>query len=329
MSKTFKEKSYIIDEFDLYKILGIEPSLQHENLILYYQELVRKYHPARHSFQLLSSQEIKEIRLIFSKISIAYNILSDPNNREKYDQERNRVLNEENISDLKELYERFKDLKREKPFKDKLHILNEADLYVILDVDPEIPEKDLRVHYRILVNKYHPDKYSFQMLSKQELNELNHIFAKISDAYNTLKDPEKRKQYDEHRKFILTQAKTKEREEVTLNNIFKDSDIDPEKARKEQADKFFNKGLKDFNNNLLDNAIKNFKSAIEILPKEAKFHCCLGLTLEKKGWHEYAKTEFRITLNFDPNNKTALEKINQNNVKNNPGLLSRIKSIFK
>ncbi len=338
-NKPFKEKLHLINEYDLYKILDISPEITQEQLVIHYNELSKKLHPARYSFQLLSSQESKEMKAIFDKISDAYSILSDPQSRFRYTHLRNDAVLKNQTEEIKNLYEKFKETKKDKAFKDKSHILGEGDLYVILDISPDITQEELVQHYKKLVKKYHPDKYSFQLLSSQELKEVNAIFAKISDAYNTLKEPQSRVNYNEIRKNVLLQAQTRNiiLEQKTVDSLFKDSKIDPEKAKKEQANKFLIQGIDDYNNSSFDNAIKNIKAAIEIVPKEAKYHAYLGMAMEKKGWVEYAKSEYKIALSYDPNNKIAQEKIKALNSKEapeksenkHPGLISKLTSIFQ
>lgn len=75
------------------------------------------------------------------------------------------------------------------------------DYYEILGLseeDKQLGEKDfnskLKKNYRSLAAKWHPDKFSTK--SEDEKNEAEEKFKEISEAYNTLSDSEKRKQYD-------------------------------------------------------------------------------------------------------------------------------------
>jgi DnaJ-class molecular chaperone len=335
-TKALKEKAYVLAEYELYTILGVEPGITQEQLMVNYKDLVKKYHPARASFQLMSARDLRDHKLIFAKLSNAYNILIDPESRNKYDSLRKETHIV--VNGFQDIYEKMAAAIHEKPFKSKLHILDETDLYVILDVDPAISGEELTRHYRQLAKKYHPDKYSFQIISGKELKELNLIFAKITDTYNLLKDPDQRARYDQTRVMAEQKGESSFTPPSTTENIFRNSKIDPEKAKKEQAEKFFILGKNDFNNNQLDNAIKNLKSAIEIFQKEGKYHFYLGQAMEKKGWHEYAKSEYKLTLLYEPQHLTALEKMKQYDMpapdlsqkdKKTPGLFNKITSIFQ
>ncbi len=64
---------------------------------------------------------------------------------------------------------------------------NEADYYAILEVKPDADEETLRVAYRRLAWRYHPDIAGPEGLERMR---------EINIAYQTLSDPERRKVYD-------------------------------------------------------------------------------------------------------------------------------------
>jgi curved DNA-binding protein len=63
------------------------------------------------------------------------------------------------------------------------------DYYKILGVSKNATQDDIKKAYRKLALKYHPDKNSGNKASEDK-------FKDIGEAYEVLKDPEKRKQYD-------------------------------------------------------------------------------------------------------------------------------------
>ncbi len=68
-----------------------------------------------------------------------------------------------------------------------------VDYYKVLGVAPEASADDIKKAYRRLARKYHPD------VSKEKDAEAR--FKEVGEAYEVLKDPEKRAEYDQLRRF--------------------------------------------------------------------------------------------------------------------------------
>ncbi len=66
---------------------------------------------------------------------------------------------------------------------------NKKDYYEILGIERNATEEELKKAYRRLAMKYHPDKNPNDKNAEQ-------MFKEISEAYEVLKDPEKRSKYD-------------------------------------------------------------------------------------------------------------------------------------
>ncbi len=69
------------------------------------------------------------------------------------------------------------------------------DYYSILGIDKQAPDREVKRAYYGLARDLHPDKAK----SPEEARENAEKLAVISRAYNTLKDPKKRAEYDEKR----------------------------------------------------------------------------------------------------------------------------------
>ncbi len=70
----------------------------------------------------------------------------------------------------------------------------EKDLYKILGVSENADTAEIKKRYRELAKKYHPDKNKGDQAAEAK-------FKEVSEAANILTDPEKRKQYDQMRKY--------------------------------------------------------------------------------------------------------------------------------
>ncbi|MBV8490161.1 MAG: DnaJ domain-containing protein [Candidatus Eremiobacteraeota bacterium] len=68
--------------------------------------------------------------------------------------------------------------------------MNFKDYYTVLGVPKGAAEKDIKSAYRKLARKWHPDQ------NPENVKEAEKRFQEISEAYEVLGDPEKRKKYD-------------------------------------------------------------------------------------------------------------------------------------
>ena len=65
----------------------------------------------------------------------------------------------------------------------------EKELYKILEVEEDASEEEIKLAYRRLAKKYHPDLNKNDPKAKDK-------FIKLHEAYDTLSDPQKRKIYE-------------------------------------------------------------------------------------------------------------------------------------
>lgn len=72
--------------------------------------------------------------------------------------------------------------------------MNNKDLYKILGVSENASQDEIKKAYRELAKKHHPDR-------NPNDKENENRFKEISDAYSVLRDPDKRKKYDQMRKY--------------------------------------------------------------------------------------------------------------------------------
>lgn len=63
------------------------------------------------------------------------------------------------------------------------------NLYKILEVDSGASREVIKKAYRVLAEKYHPDRVGSSKQSESKMRQINH-------AYSVLSDPEKRRDYD-------------------------------------------------------------------------------------------------------------------------------------
>src|SRR6266513_3623021 len=68
----------------------------------------------------------------------------------------------------------------------------QKDFYAVLGVPAAASQDEIKKQYRKLASKHHPDKNPSDSKAAER-------FKEISEAYQVLGDPEKRKQYDQMR----------------------------------------------------------------------------------------------------------------------------------
>jgi tetratricopeptide (TPR) repeat protein len=75
-------------------------------------------------------------------------------------------------------------------------------LYQILEIPTDANEREIKRAYHTLAKRLHPDKAS----GEEEAKRLEEEMAAVSQAYNTLKDPKRRAEYDVQIKGVKAQA---------------------------------------------------------------------------------------------------------------------------
>lgn len=204
------------------------------------------------------------------------------------------------------------------------------DLFETLGVPYDVEDGALKKAYLKLAKKYHPDKYTEE---NEEKLEAQRIFSKITVAYNTLNDPNKRKHYLELRRLLASHlpegqtnipsaennstAPAPSQQNVAQNvapppvqNEPKKTEVQygssAEKIKEDQARSFFDFGTQLLKKNDTENAIEQFKKAINTKNDIAEFHTQLGIAYQKKNWSGMAINEFKLALKY--NSKDSVSK---------------------
>ncbi|ETN08087.1 hypothetical protein PPTG_11955 [Phytophthora nicotianae INRA-310] len=71
------------------------------------------------------------------------------------------------------------------------------DYYKVLGVSKQFSDRELKKAYRQLALQYHPDKAE----NAEDKEAAKEKFVEVSEAYEVLSDPDKRKEYDDARRF--------------------------------------------------------------------------------------------------------------------------------
>ena len=94
--------------------------------------------------------------------------------------------------------------------------------YEVLGVKEKATQQEIKVAYRKLALKYHPDKNASDLHAENK-------FKEVAEAYAVLSDQEKRKEYDEKKNGCRTQSKNNDTNtrsaEEAMSDIFNITDI--------------------------------------------------------------------------------------------------------
>ncbi|WP_339460426.1 J domain-containing protein, partial [Nodularia spumigena] len=99
---------------------------------------------------------------------------------------------------------------------------NKEDYYKILEITPRATFQEIKAAYRLLCQEYHPDKMPPGTPAKAR-KYVEERFKQLNEAYSTLSDPEKRRQYDlnSYADVVSSQQSTSEVSTVNnFNNVF-------------------------------------------------------------------------------------------------------------
>ena len=132
----------------------------------------------------------------------------------------------------------------------------QRDYYLTLKISPNASTKEIKASFRRLARQYHPDL-------NPDNPEAAESFKTISEAYDTLSDPLKRRCYDRDRATTRFQRDYN----VTTNNYSSNYDS-PELIRKTQdAQYFYLRGIAQAKAKQYQKAIVEYSKAIALDPK--------------------------------------------------------------
>ena len=143
----------------------------------------------------------------------------------------------------------------------RLERLDEADHYAVLGLPHKSSTEEIREAYYYLARRYHPDRFRTGHL-QDLLDRMEAYFSKVTEAYNTLFDPDRRTHYDEEQ-VSSTASKSSE----------------PQQDTAYLARQNFARGKLLVDKKQLPDAVKFFENAIELDPSRAVYHLELGRIL--------------------------------------------------
>jgi DnaJ-domain-containing protein 1 len=200
---------------------------------------------------------------------------------------------EESAKDGEVTLEQYLDqIEKAETFYDVLKVYQDSDLALI------------KTNYFSFAKKFHPDKFHTESGSKIH-QRVQHAFTQLSQAYDTLKDPEAREVYNfkmrrelerlQNRKALLEEMEAKG-ESVDMSN-------EAGLRAMEQAREEFDYGFDYLMNDDLAAAVPFLARAVSLAPKQARYHAYYGKALSylEKNRHQ-AEKEIVTAIKIEPQN---------------------------
>jgi tetratricopeptide (TPR) repeat protein len=140
------------------------------------------------------------------------------------------------------------------------------DHYGVLGIDRTARDRPIRDAYYALARRYHPDRFRSGPLADL-LPKFEGFFMSVTEAYNTLVDPERRAEYDEQLTSARAGAEAKGADTAYL------------------AKENFRRGRALASQRKFTEAVTFLENAIQLDPNQAEFHLELGLVMSRNPRH--------------------------------------------
>ena len=179
--------------------------------------------------------------------------------------------------------------------------------YDVLGVSKESSPVQMKTKYYELARRYHPDRY--RRSEPSLVSRLESAFARITQAYDTLRDDNLRANYDAKLKArqkaqqLADAAAPKVTTPATTPGAKADSTPHAGLSVAERAERQFKEGLEALELGQRKVAVGLFAAAAKAVPKEARYHAHYGrLLAEHEHTRRAAEAELQAAIKLDPQN---------------------------
>lgn len=218
--------------------------------------------------------------------------------------------------------------------------MSEMSFYQILDVSKSASQAEIKKAYFGLARKYHPDLFD-RDIAEQQKEKIAEVFDRITKAYHTLSDEDKREEYDKElaeeevddKRGVAKKAEIKFRQAKTLYN----------QARYEEAMAYLDEAIRlDAHRSAYflllamvetkiptysKKAEEHFIKAIKLEPWSPDGYLGLGIMYKNAGLKVKAANQFNKALRVDPGSPSALKELKELDKPKSKGGLKDIKDM--
>lgn len=185
-----------------------------------------------------------------------------------------------------------------------LQRLNKAtNHYEVIELSPGAKTSEIKEAYYAMARRYHPDR--FHLKSGTRLHaQISSAFARVTQAYETLTDPNARAGYDQNlervQQFSATQA-TKAEAVESVDEF--ELDMDPGETEYGRAEYNFREGFGALQQGRINAAITHLANASRLEPQEARYRAHYGRALAAdENTRRLAENEIQAAVKLEPAN---------------------------
>jgi len=178
--------------------------------------------------------------------------------------------------------------------------------YDVLGVQREISAPDLKTVYYQLARRYHPDR--FRKTDAALLPQIESAFARITQAYDTLRDDQLRSSYDaklaaRKKAEQLADTAPKPSTPVSQPEPVADGAAEPVMSAAQRAETQFKEGFAALELGQKKAALGLFASAVRAVPNEPRYRAFYGQMLAgHEATRRAAEAELSAAIKLDPKN---------------------------
>jgi curved DNA-binding protein CbpA len=158
---------------------------------------------------------------------------------------------------------------------------NAANYYEVIELPLTAQSSEIKEAYYAMARRYHPDRFHLKSGTKLHA-EISSAFARVTQAYETLTDPNARSVYDQTLQRSNAFSKTTEKTVPAAPNGGASDDLDFEGGQETEtgrAEYHFREGFGALQQGRIGAAIKHLSNAARLQPHEARYRAHYGRAL--------------------------------------------------
>jgi curved DNA-binding protein CbpA len=179
--------------------------------------------------------------------------------------------------------------------------------YEVLDLPTNAKMSEIKDAYYAMARRYHPDRFHLIKSGTKIHAQISSAFARVTQAYETLTNPNARAGYDQTleraRRFAEAEAKTAKAEQVAESASAADFDGDDSDTGVGRAEYSFREGCGALDQGRVNAAVKYLANAARLEPQEARYRAYYGRALAAdEKTRRLAENEIQTAVKLEPAN---------------------------